>query len=81
MNGLGGFLVGFIVATIITPQYSLYKEEFSKLNKQLQNKDKTIDLMAEYIESKKVLVDKYCYALTKERIKQYFENKAKENPH
>ena len=59
-------------------KYSLYKEEFSKINKRLQNKDKTIDLMAEYIESKKVLVDKYCYALTKERIKQYFENKAKE---
>jgi hypothetical protein len=43
----------------------------------LEEKDKTIDLMAEYIESKKILVDKYCYALTKETIKQYFENKAK----
>lgn len=41
----------------------------------LEEKDKTIDLMAEYIESKKILVDKYCYALTKETIKQYFENK------
>ena len=28
-------------------KYSLYKEEFSRLNKQLQNKDKIIDLMAE----------------------------------
>lgn len=44
----------------------------------LEEKDKTIDLMAEYIESKKILVDKYCYALTKETIKQYFENKEKE---
>ena len=44
----------------------------------LEEKDKTIDLMAEYIESKKILVDKYYYALTKETIKQYFENKAKE---
>ncbi len=43
-----------------------------------ENKDKQIDLMAEYIESKKMLVDKYCYALTKEKIKQYYENKAKE---
>ena len=30
-------------------KYSLYKEEFSKLNKQLQNKEKIIDLMANYI--------------------------------
>ena len=44
----------------------------------LKEKDKQIDLMAEYIESKKILVDKYCYALTKETIKQYYENKAKE---
>ena len=44
----------------------------------LKEKDKQIDLMAEYIESKKMLVDKYCYALTKEKIKQYYENKAKE---
>lgn len=44
----------------------------------LKEKDKQIDLMAEYIESKEILVDKYYYALTKETIKQYFENKAKE---
>lgn len=44
----------------------------------LKEKDQIIDLMAEYIESKEILVDKYYYALTKETIKQYFENKAKE---
>lgn len=72
-------------------KYSLYKEEFSKLNKQLQNKDKIIDLMAEFIEDE-LTVDEFC---TKEGcyadnyidghcekclncIKQYFENKAKE---
>ena len=30
-------------------KYSLYKEEFSRLNQQLQSKDKIIDLMEEYI--------------------------------
>ena len=56
-----------------------YDKMFEESKKKLdEEKDKQIDLMAEYIESKKILVDKYCYALTKERIKQYFENKAKE---
>ena len=72
-------------------KYSLYKKEFSKLNKQLQNKDKIIDLMAEFIEDE-LTVDEFC---TKEGcyadnyidghcekclncIKQYFENKVKE---
>lgn len=72
-------------------KYSLYKKEFSRLNKQLQNKDKIIDLMAEFIEDE-LTVDEFC---TKEGcyadnyidghcekclncIKQYFENKAKE---
>lgn len=72
-------------------KYSLYKEEFSKLNKQLQNKNKIIDFMAEFIEDE-LTVDEFC---TKEGcyadnyidghcekclncIKQYFENKAKE---
>ena len=72
-------------------KYSLYKKEFSRLNKQLQNKDKQIDLMAEFIEDE-LTVDEFC---TKEGcyadnyidghcekclncIKQYFENKAKE---
>lgn len=72
-------------------KYSLYKKEFSRLNKQLQNKDKIIDLMAEFIEDE-LTVDEFC---TKEGcyadnyidghcekclncIKQYFKNKAKE---
>ena len=70
-------------------KYSLYKEEFSRLNKQLQNKDKIIDLTAEYIsnitdcpfesEGKYLDCEKMCDVRTnKEFWKQYFENKAKE---
>lgn len=71
-------------------KYSLYKKEFSRLNKQLQNKDKIIDLMSEEI-SKNILntcpLEDYNYDLDcenkcndnyKECWKQYFENKAKE---
>lgn len=47
-------------------KYSLYKEEFSRLNKQLQNKDKMIDLMAEQLTTP---------MHNKEYVKQYFENK------
>ena len=53
-------------------KYSLYKEEFSRLNKQLQEKDKIIDLMAEKISEEGIVWD------NKEEVKQYFENKAKE---
>ena len=70
-------------------KYSLYKEEFSRLNKQLQNKDKIIDLTAEYIsnitdcpfesEGEYLDCEKMCDVRTdKECWKQYFENKAKE---
>ena len=70
-------------------KYSLYKEEFSKLNKQLQNKDKIIDLMLEYIsnitdcpfenERKYLDCERMCDLRTdKECWKQYFENKTKE---
>ena len=70
-------------------KYSLYKKEFSRLNKQLQNKDKIIDLTAEYIsnitdcpfesEGKYLDCEKMCDVRTdKECWKQYFENKAKE---
>lgn len=70
-------------------KYSLYKEEFSRLNKQLQNKDKIIDLTAEYIsnitdcpfesEGKYLDCERMCDVRTdKECWKQYFENKAKE---
>lgn len=55
-------------------KYSLYKEEFSRLNKQLQNKDKIIDLMAEEFKEKTLMYTDF----TEEEIKQYFENKAKE---
>lgn len=66
-------------------KYSLYKEEFSKLNKQLQNKDKIIDLMAERVllteEEWKEIKEKNIYNVIKKDthklIKQYFENKAK----
>lgn len=70
-------------------KYSLYKKEFSRLNKQLQNKDKQTDLMAEYIsnitdcpfesEGKYIDCEKMCDVRTdKECWKQYFENQAKE---
>ena len=55
-----------------------YQDAIETVLSMLEEKDKQIDLMAEYIESKKILVDKYCYALTKETIKQYFVNKVKE---
>ena len=55
-------------------KYSLYKEEFSRLNKQLQNKDKIIDLMAEEFKEKTLMYTDF----TEEEIKQYFENKTKE---
>ena len=70
-------------------KYSLYKEEFSRLNQQLQSKDKIIDLMEEYIsniadcpfesEGKYLDCEKMCDVRTdKECWKQYFKNKAKE---
>lgn len=74
-------------------KYSLYKEEFSRLNKQLQNKDQIIDLMAkvineayfesedfeEWFENKICKVQMYeDYTYLEKDIKRYFENKAKE---
>lgn len=53
-------------------KYSLYKEEFSRLNKQLLEKDKIIDLMSEKIFEEGIVWD------NKEEVKQYFKNKAKE---
>lgn len=44
-----------------------------KAYKELEEKDKTINAMAEYISKKEILVDKHCYALTAEAIKQYFK--------
>lgn len=62
-------------------KYSLYKEEFSRLNKQLQNKHKIIDLMSEQLAGLAIFnIDKDETLLLndKEEVKQYFENKAKE---
>lgn len=54
-------------------------QENKQLKKENELKDKAIKLMAEYIESKKTLVDKYYNVLTAGTIKKYFENKAKES--
>ena len=58
-------------------KYSLYKKEFSKLNKIIKEKDKQIDLMANYI----VNLIKYNNPeeiREVEELKQYFESKSKE---
>ena len=62
-------------------KYSLYKKEFSRLNKQLQNKDKIIDLMSEQLVGLAIFnidKDETLILSDKEEVKQYFENKAKE---
>lgn len=62
-------------------KYSLYKEEFSRLNKQLQNKDKIIDLMSEQLAGLAIFnidKDETLILSDKEEVKQYYENKAKE---
>lgn len=62
-------------------KYSLYKKEFSILNKQLQNKDKIIDLMSEQLAGLAIFnidKDETLILSDKEEVKQYFENKAKE---
>lgn len=53
--------------------------DYKRILKENELKDKAIKLMAEYIESKKTLVDKYYNVLTAGTIKKYFENKAKES--
>lgn len=53
--------------------------DYQKLLKDNKLRDKTIELMAEYIESKNLLIDKNFHVLTAESIKKYFENKAKES--
>ena len=68
-------------------KYSLYKKEFSRLNKQLQNKEKIIDLMANHIATSDSDLCEYLDITTKCKyyagdngktcdncIKQYFEN-------
>ena len=51
--------------------------DYQKLLKDNKLRDKTIELMAEYIESKNLLIDKNFHVLTAESIKEYFKNKAK----
>ena len=50
-------------------KYSLYKEEFSRLNKKLQNKDKIIVLMAEQLTTP---------IHSKEWVKEYYKKITKE---
>ena len=52
---------------------------YKRVLKDNKLRDKTIELMAEYIERKKTLVDKYYNVLTAGIIKKYFENKSKES--
>ena len=62
-------------------KYSLYKKVFSRLNKQLQNKDKIIDLMSEQLVGLAIFnidKDETLILSDKEEVKQYYENKAKE---
>jgi len=55
-------------------KYSIYKNEFSTLNKQLQKKDEIIDIMAEEFTNKTLMYSD----MSREEVKQYFINKAKE---
>lgn len=72
-------------------KYSLYKKEFSRLNKVIKEKDKQIDLMVEYINNIQDCPLENCGAdldcenrcdnneeLTKQCWKMYFESKSKE---
>ena len=62
-------------------KYSLYKQEFSRLNKQVQNKDKIIDLMSEQLAGLAIFnidKDETLILSDKEEVKQYYENEAKE---
>lgn len=52
-------------------------QENKQLKKENELKDKAIKLMAEYIESKNLLIDKNFHILTAESIKECFKNKAK----
>lgn len=52
-------------------------QDYKRVLKENELRDKTIELMAEYIESKNLLVDKNFHVLTAESIKEYFKNKAK----
>lgn len=51
--------------------------QIEKQQKEIKEKDKIINAMAEYISKKEILVDKHCYALTAEAVKQWFEKQIK----
>lgn len=51
--------------------------DYKRVLKDNKLRDKTIKLMAEYIESKNLLIDKNFHVLTAESIKECFKNKAK----
>lgn len=67
-------------------KYSLYKTEFSNLNKQIEEKDRIIDLMATRVylnEQEREEMKEYIYTSNKPKnfksfVKQYFEKQAKE---
>jgi hypothetical protein len=52
-------------------------QDYKRVLKDNKLRDKTIELMAEYIESKNLLIDKNFHILTAESIKECFKNKAK----
>lgn len=59
-------------------KYSLYKKEFKTLNKQLKNKDKIINLMADWLykDDTSFGYGKLKNVTTPNEIKQYFKSKA-----
>lgn len=59
-------------------KYSLYKKEFSRLNKQLEKKDTIIDLMAKHLEKYSTNFLEL-YGANMNDWKQYFEKKVEGN--
>lgn len=62
-------------------RYSLYKKEFARLNKQLEKKNKVIDLMAEQLAGLAIFdiaKEEPLILGDKEEVKQYFYKKAEE---
>lgn len=66
-------------------KYSLYKKEFSRLNKEIEKKDKIIDEMSDMLvrvhsENKEVeFIANIDIEEKKEKIKQYFEKKVEKS--
>ena len=69
---------GDIFAMQLTADLDTDSIAIEKVLSMLEEKDKQIDLMAEEFKEKTLMYSDF----TKEEVKQYFENKAKEkNPH